>query len=135
MGLQQLIYISELTTDESVLNSIHSHAVRNNTARTVTGMLLYSQGRFLQVLEGERKDVLYTFERIKEDSRHGHVTLISHGPITERCFSHWNMGFKQLPASEVSQMPDYQIYLTQDLQLCQSKPETALEILRFYARH
>lgn len=134
MGLYQLIYMSELATDESVLNSIHSHAVRNNTARTVTGMLLFSQGRFLQVLEGERKDVQHTFDRIQEDSRHDHVTLISEQTIAERCFSHWNMGFKHLREADAVQMPQYQAYLTQDFQLCHQNPEMALEILRFYAK-
>lgn len=133
MGLHQLVYVSQITTDESVLNSIHSHAVRNNTARTVTGMLLFVQGRFLQVLEGDRKDVHHTFEKIKEDSRHDHVTLLLDKPIEERNFSHWNMGFKHLQESEVAENPRFHSYVTQDMQLCQDEPDLALEMLRFYA--
>ncbi|MBC3883321.1 BLUF domain-containing protein [Undibacterium sp. LX40W] len=133
MGLHQLVYMSQITTDESVLNSIHSHAVRNNTALTVTGMLLFAQGRFLQVLEGERKDVHHTYEKIRDDSRHDHVTLLADKPIQERSFSHWNMGFKHLQESEAAKNPRFQSYLTQDLQLCQKDPDLALEILRFYA--
>lgn len=133
MGLHQLVYISQITADESVLNSIHSHAVRNNTARTVTGMLLFVQGRFLQVLEGDRKDVHHTFEKIKEDSRHDHVTLLLDKPIEERNFSHWNMGFKHLQESELAQNPRFQAYVIQDLQACQDEPALALEMLRFYA--
>lgn len=133
MGLHQLVYMSQITTDESVLNSIHSHAVRNNTALTVTGMLLFAQGRFLQVLEGERKDVHHTYEKIRDDSRHDHVTLLADKPIQERSFSHWNMGFKLLQESEAAKNPRFQSYLTQDLQLCQKDPDLALEILRFYA--
>lgn len=133
MGLYQLIYISELTTDESVLNSIHSHAVRNNTARTVTGMLLFSQGRFLQVLEGERKDVQHTFDRIKEDARHDHVTLISESPIAERSFSHWNMGFKRLKSDDENQMPEARMFFRQNLEDAKADPALALEILRHFA--
>jgi len=119
MGLHQLVYISQIATDESVLNSIHSHAVRNNTARTVTGMLLFSHGRFLQVLEGERKDVHHTFDRIKEDPRHDHVTLLLDKPIEARHFSHWNMGFKHLNDSDVAQNPEFDSFLKQELHLCQ----------------
>ena len=133
MGLHQLVYISQITADDSVLNSIHSHAVRNNTARTVTGMLLFVQGRFLQVLEGDRKDVHHTIEKIKEDSRHDHVTLLLDKPIEERNFSHWNMGFKHLQESELAQNSRFQTYVTQDLQRCLDEPALALEMLRFYA--
>lgn len=80
MSLIQLVYASQLRGDESVLSAIHSHAVRNNTAHTITGMLLYANRRFLQVLEGERDVVHATFSHIKADPRHEQVTLILDQP-------------------------------------------------------
>jgi hypothetical protein len=60
MPLIQLIYISQLVgEDETSLGPILSASVRRNTASGITGMLLYANGRFLQVLEGEdRKSVV-----------------------------------------------------------------------------
>lgn len=133
MGLHQLIYMSKLATDDSVLNSIHSHAVRNNTARTMTGMLLFAQGRFLQVLEGERKDVQHTFEKIKEDRRHDHVTLIADRPIVERSFSHWNMGFKALSENEAKANAELMAFFSQPLEESELDSDTAIHLLLAYA--
>ena len=133
MALYQLIYISELATDESVLASIHSHAVRNNTARTVTGMLIYANHRFLQMLEGERKDVLHTFERIQDDPRHRHVHVIAQTNIEERLFSHWNMGFKQFNAETLAEHPDLHTFFARDLEACASDAEAALQLFRQFA--
>lgn len=133
MGLHQLIYMSKLATDDSVLNSIHSHAVRNNTARTMTGMLLFAQGRFLQVLEGERKDVQHTFEKIKEDQRHDHVTLIADRPIVERSFSHWNMGFKALSENEAKANAELMVFFSQPLEESELDSDTAIHLLLAYA--
>lgn len=133
MGLHQLIYMSKLATDDSVLNSIHSHAVRNNTARTMTGMLLFAQGRFLQVLEGERKDVQHTFEKIKEDRRHDHVTLIADRPIVERSFSHWNMGFKALSANEAKANAELMAFFSKPLEESELDSDTAIHLLLAYA--
>lgn len=133
MGLHQLIYMSKLATDDSVLNSIHSHAVRNNTARTMTGMLLFAQGRFLQVLEGERKDVQHTFERIKEDRRHDHVTLIADKPIVERSFSHWNMGFKALSENEAKANAELMAFFSKPLDESELDSDTAIHLLLAYA--
>ena len=133
MGLHQLIYMSKLATDDSVLNSIHSHAVRNNTARTMTGMLLFAQGRFLQVLEGERKDVEHTFEKSKEDRRHDHVTLIADRPIVERSFSHWNMGFKALSENEAKANAELMAFFSKPLEESELDSDTAIHLLLAYA--
>ena len=134
MSLHQLIYMSELTTDESVLASIHSHAVRNNTARTVTGMLLFARGKFLQVLEGERKDVHLTFERIKEDPRHDHVIILADRPILERNFSHWNMGFRHLKEDELVEDHSANEFFSQNAEEARKNPQPALPILQKYAK-
>lgn len=133
MHLIQLIYVSHLCADESVLASIHSHAVRNNTAHTLSGMLLYSNGRFLQVLEGERKDVHHTFGYIKQDPRHDHVTLVSEKEIAEKSFSHWNMGFKHLHKEELLAFPEYAAYLDSSFENIKGNPGTALAMLKAFS--
>ena len=131
MNLFQLIYTSTLhDADESVLSSIHSHAVRNNTAKTVTGNLLYYKGRFIQVLEGDEKVVRHVYDKIKQDPRHDNVMLLQEKSIAERDFSHWNMGFTHLLESELTQTPAYKNYLESEFLTMQQNPEMALTILK-----
>ncbi|WP_426616249.1 BLUF domain-containing protein [Bradyrhizobium sp. McL0616] len=40
---------------------------QRNAAADLTGMLVFAQNRFLQVLEGRAEDVLATFARIEID--------------------------------------------------------------------
>lgn len=130
MSLIQLVYASRLVGDESVLKAIHSHAVRNNTAHTITGHLLYTNRRFLQVLEGEPKQVHHTFSSIQADPRHEHVTLLLEQSILDRAFKHWNMGFRQVSADEMDQYPAYKSYFQDDFSAFKVQPLIALDILK-----
>ena len=55
MRIRQLIYVSDLVGDTAQLGAILKSAMRHNQADGITGMLLYSGGNFLQVLEGLTK--------------------------------------------------------------------------------
>ena len=66
---------------------------RNNSAVDVTGALMFNGGAFAQVLEGPRRSVEQTFERIQRDWRHGDVTVLQCGPVEERGFADWSMAF------------------------------------------
>ncbi|GJE02792.1 BLUF domain-containing protein [Methylobacterium isbiliense] len=66
---------------------------RNNARAGVTGALMFNDGAFAQVLEGPRKGVEETFERIQCDDRHGDVTVLQCGPVERRGFANWSMAF------------------------------------------
>lgn len=111
MQLTQLIYVSDLMAhDESLLVPILEASVRRNLELGITGMLLYSAGNFIQVLEGDEKSVLDTYERICQDRRHRHVTQLYVGEVRERHFSRWSMGYKQLREEDVLKFPQYAPY-------------------------
>ncbi len=133
MSLLQLIYASHLCADESVLPSIHSHAVRNDTEHVLSGMLLYANRRFLQVIEGERKDVLHTFSYIQQDARHDQVHVLSEKEIPEKTFKHWNMGFRHLEKYDLLAHPEFAAYLTSPFEQMKANPGTALEMLKAYS--
>lgn len=106
MKLVQLIYLSELVgRDETSLGPILSASVRRNTAADITGMLLYSQGTFLQVLEGEEAAVEATYQRIVQDRRHHNAVLLSSEPIAQRQFADWRMGFRHLSEADAQHLP------------------------------
>jgi hypothetical protein len=64
----------------------------NNVAVGVTGVLCFSGGIFLQVLEGGRTAVSALYNKISTDPRHREVTLLNFEEIGERCFASWSMG-------------------------------------------
>ena len=69
---------------------------RNNRARNVTGMLLYKDGNFMQVLEGEEDSVRAVHATIARDQRHHGLLTLLQGVNSERQFPAWSMGFKEL---------------------------------------
>lgn len=65
----------------------------NNAAAGVTGALLFNAGCFGQVLEGGRRAVEATFERIQRDPRHDDVSLLDFQQVAARGFATWSMAF------------------------------------------
>jgi hypothetical protein len=72
----------------------------NNGAKNITGILLYSNGTFFQVLEGEEAAVENLFRTIEKDPRHKNCTIIERLNITERAFQYWSMGFEKIDPKE-----------------------------------
>ena len=77
----------------ATIEQILSASRRNNAKVDVTGALMFNAGCFAQVLEGPKAAVENTFERIQQDERHGDVSVLSFGPVAERAFDRWSMGF------------------------------------------
>lgn len=81
---------------DAELNALLNTARHNNKEVGVTGMLLYSDGNFIQYLEGEEADVRTVYARIDRDPRHTGVMLVSNGPIEMRAFADWSMGLHSI---------------------------------------
>jgi uncharacterized membrane protein (DUF373 family) len=77
---------------------------KNNGAKNITGILLYANGTFFQVLEGDEATVNSVYHMIEHDPRHKDVTLIQKEKITERAFPYWSMGFDKIDAKELSNL-------------------------------
>ena len=73
----------------------------------ITGMLLYSEGQFLQIIEGEEAAVRSLFDNIARSYYHVHVDKLADGPIQQRCFSAWSMGFVPLQPEAFSRVLGY----------------------------
>ena len=68
----------------------------NNEEHDLTGMLLYGNGKVVQLVEGPRKSVNALRQQIRSDERHTNFVILSEGPILERLFPSWSMGYKRL---------------------------------------
>ncbi len=92
--LVRLMYASRATdsVDQEVLSAILKKSKANNPDLGVTGVLCFSGGIFLQVLEGGRSPVSALYNRIASDPRHRDVVLLSYQEIGERSFASWSMG-------------------------------------------
>lgn len=99
MALKELIYTSlanPASSHESVEDILES-SQRNNVARQVTGLLLFDGDRYIQILEGEPKDVDALYAKISADPRHHDLELLHHGAILSRAFSNWRMAYEEMP--------------------------------------
>jgi hypothetical protein len=108
MPLHHLIYESQATQPftEAELASLLRQAREHNEANGLSGILLYaSDGRFVQVLEGEVDDVheLY-FMHISRDRRHKNLTLLADGRLKERRFPDWRMGYRPATAEDLAEL-------------------------------
>lgn len=137
MALTQLIYVSDLVdSKESELPSILESADRHNREDGITGMLLYSGGNFLQVLEGEKSRVHTTYERICADPRHRNITLLTQEEVPERQFANWSMGYRQLGAQDIARFPKHAPYFQFGFKASdfQAKPGAARELLEMFGK-
>ncbi len=139
MTLKQLIYVSSIChlELESEIGNILNSSIRRNEENNITGMLLYSGGNFLQVLEGEEDKVIRTFARIKQDSRHCQITEILFETITQRDFPKWSMGFRHLSAEDIKAIPesDHFFQIAKIDKVLQIKPGIALGLLLQFSQN
>jgi hypothetical protein len=92
--LVRLMYASRAVPaiDQEELLVILKKSKANNPKNGVTGALCFSEGVFLQVLEGGRTAVNKLYNRITSDARHTDVVLLNYEEIEERRFAGWSMG-------------------------------------------
>lgn len=96
--LVAIVYVSSATKhlEEDEILEILRVARRKNQELDITGMLLYRDGNFLQVLEGPAGAVESVIQKIKSDHRHKGIILMSRKHIEERQFGDWSMAFRNM---------------------------------------
>ncbi|SDF57982.1 MULTISPECIES: EAL domain-containing protein [unclassified Duganella] len=112
-GLYFLLYVSESVAplSQRQLDQLLLRTRANNAEAGITGCLLYEDEHFMQILEGERSQVLDTFERIRASKLHARVRVVIEGPARRRVFTHWSM---LLPDSTAARRhgPDFRAWQT-----------------------
>ena len=74
----RMLYVSGASRQlsDDAIQEILAVSRRNNLRDGVTGMLLWADGVFIQILEGEAKTVRGVFGRIQADDRHRNVMVV-----------------------------------------------------------
>jgi Sensors of blue-light using FAD len=93
MKLTRLIYASVTRSEMSYaeLTAVLRTAEAHNSQHGITGILCYSDGKFLQALEGDRDVVNRLYNRIVRDPRHEDCTILRYGRVTSRHYDDWSM--------------------------------------------
>ena len=136
--LLSLVYVSasaHLLNDDE-LEAILHQSRENNSQLGLTGMLLYYDGAFMQVLEGPEIAVRSLYERIRQDTRHHRITLLLEEYIPERNFPDWSMGFRRLNADEASQLEGFMSFDEADrfLEYFQETPQKSMVLLQSFRK-
>ncbi len=92
--LVRLMYASRAADamSDQALSLILKQSREHNPAEGLTGLLCYTDGIFIQVLEGGRDAVNARYKQILSDERHHSVILLSYEEVGERQFAGWSMG-------------------------------------------
>jgi len=101
----QIIYSSESSTPMQAddLEYLLAHARRHNAEKGITGALVYADGVFLQILEGDSTSVKALMGKILQDVRHETVTVFREGEIAAAVFSDWDMAYVSATPAQVAQ--------------------------------
>ena len=93
--LVELSYLSEAISDMSFLGLMRllESARAFNQKNGITGILLYDNQQFGQIIEGERANIMKVWKRIQEDGRHHRIELLEIQEISERSFPDWRLRF------------------------------------------
>ena len=93
--LHTICYVSTAisTITKNNVHNVFEGIVEKNLSLGITGVLLYSHGNFMQILEGPSIAMLPLYESIKRDKRHHHIIEIMNQPAEERMFENYMSGF------------------------------------------
>lgn len=135
-SLVHLIYASVATTPFSPeeLARLLRHARAANEKAAVTGMLLYAEGSFFQVLEGEPAAVDFLVGKIAADPRHTGIVIIIREPIARRSFEEWSMGFSSLSAGEIAHIDGLNDFFAEGSCLARLETGRARKLLAAFAQ-
>lgn len=72
-------------------------ALSHNSAHHISGILIYDDTSFVQVIEGEKNEIYHLMERILVDPRHSNISILQRKQIVNREFLDWTMQAVFLP--------------------------------------
>jgi hypothetical protein len=134
-SLIHIVYASVETQafSSAQLTELLQKARVKNEDLHMTGMLLYSDGNFFQVLEGEPDSVDGMYKKLHLDKRHQQLALIVREPIAKRYFADWSMGFSRVTPEELSQVDGLNDFFLEGSCFVRLDSGRAKKLLGFFA--
>jgi hypothetical protein len=78
---------------EAEVDALVTVSRARNLGLGVTGCLIFGGDRFAQVLEGDELAVADLMHSILRDARHTEIVVLERGPVNERRFLGWALGY------------------------------------------
>lgn len=93
--MYQLIFVCSVSKllDRNELNSIANEKLRNTKEDGITGILLYKDGSYFGVYEGEEEDVKRHYRNACKNCFGKDVLIIDEGNIETRQFDYWSVNW------------------------------------------
>lgn len=93
--LHEILYVSKLAADAPirVIADIAVWSRNANRSRDITGLLVFDGMHFCQQFEGGSAEVSELIERIRLDPRHTDIQILHWGPLADRRFRQWSLGY------------------------------------------
>ncbi len=133
--LFNLIYTSRsngtMTIDQ--IDQIVAVARDRNQELKITGILLYKDNTFMQLLEGNPTNVKELFYgSIAKDERHKKVKVVTEDEVAERSFKNWFMAFEDLGNLEARDAKKFSPFLQDGftMELFSHEPREATNLLQ-----
>jgi hypothetical protein len=110
----QLCYISRSTKPMSSpeLKALLEQSRERNDSLGVTGLLLYDNGSFIQLLEGPAHAVRQLFGKISSDPRHADAQVLFQANVEQRTFPEWEMGYCDPRSEMLRSLPGYSTFFS-----------------------
>ena len=111
--LRTILYLSTASVQFSpeMLEELLTFSRARNSDQSITGLLLYRDGCFMQLIQGPEEPMLALYHSICRDPRHEDITTLQDEPCHKMDFPEWSMGFRDLGSPEVRNLPGFSQFL------------------------
>jgi len=108
-----------------------------NKKQGITGMLLYNNLSFIQVIEGEKEKLIQLYEKISKDKRHENIVKLLEEPIKKRVFPNWSMGFEIINNKQTAKIPGYSNFMNSEnpVELIKESTIEIINLLNSFRRY
>lgn len=88
-------YVSSADPDlpEKDVKYLLKKATEYNNSQNITGLLLYSESNFFQLLEGEKDKIVKLYSQIEKDPRHTNIIKFIEKPVSRPAYDGYICGF------------------------------------------
>jgi len=137
--LIHVVYVSFAQKDlsEKELQYLLKEIRGKNAEQGITGLLLYNEGSFIQVIEGSEEIIQRVFKSISQDNRHTNVVKLLEEPIKNRAFPDWTMGFRRISDAQSSSIPGFSDFMHREnpVQTIQNSTEQVIYLLNSFRKY
>jgi hypothetical protein len=107
--MHHIIYMSRgvRPMSEQELLTLLEQARNENERQGITGALVYGDGQFMQIIEGEESLLAALYAKLLQDFRHMNVVKLADKQIGQRSFQQWSMGFQVVSADTFAELAGY----------------------------